>query len=912
MVRTPTDPVSGPLAETVDFGGANRRLTPMLRQYLEAKAACPANAILMFRMGDFFELFFDDAKIAARELDLTLTARDKGDDPIPMAGVPHHAVSSYIARLVERGYSVALCDQVEDPRKAKGIVKREITRLITPGTMADLDALDPGVANYLGCVAATETEGRVAVALLDLLAGELLCTRCDIEALGDELRRMGVRELIVPESLEIAARQAVGDGNVAMRPLVATGISDGVADPTAAAQLLCERFGGAAIAGVDELDASAEQQALAWVIRYAESTQRRPLKHLMAPRAYRMNDFLVLDETTRRNLELTHTQMENRRKGALLWHLDRCRTAMGSRFLAQWLAFPLRDLGAIERRLDAVQCLKDNRRTRESVQEALDGVRDVERLIGRVAVGIATPRDLAALRGSLAGLPALQAQLGELAIPLGLRWRSLDVAADLGDILLRALVDEPPITSYDGGIFRHGFCPDLDELLTLSTEGHGFLADLEKRERQRTGITNLKVRYNRVFGYYLEVTNANLGQVPPDYVRKQTLVGAERFITAELKAFEDKVLYADERRKEREAAMFAELVATVGKGGARLRAIGRLVAETDALASLAQVADEGRYCRPTLCQEAVLELEEARHPVLERLMPGGERFVPNDVTLSHDVRQLVIVTGPNMAGKSTVMRQTALCALLAHMGSFVPAKRARVGLCDRLFTRVGASDNLGRGHSTFMVEMIETATILRCATAQSLVILDEIGRGTSTYDGVSIAWAVAEHLHDAVGCRAMFATHYHELTDLALERPRIVNASVAVKEHNDSVVFLRRLVDGAANRSYGIQVARLANLPESVLVRAREILANLESGELDERGMPKLSRSKRAAAKAAQLNLFVPHASRQSVAPLPAPPPARSVVEEELGRLDLLNMTPLMAIAALERLQMMVQKKTGG
>ena len=835
----------------------SRRLTPMLRQYLDAKAACPDNCILMFRMGDFFELFFEDAKIAARELDLTLTAREKNDDPIPMAGVPHHAVAGYIARLVERGYSVALCDQVEDPRKAKGLVKREVTRLITPGTVADLESLDPCSANYLAAVARTaHDETMVVVALLDLLAGELLCTHAPLVSLGDELRRMNVREVLVDQDLEKAVREVAEEGRrIAVRSLEAAGLAP--LDDTAARSFLDARFSCDVIAGMANGGDTVERQTLTQLIRFAESTQRRVLKHLMPPRAYRISNFLVVDETTRRNLELTRTQMDNQRQGSVLWHLDQCCTAMGSRLLAQWMAFPLRDLTGINQRLDAVQWLKESRPLRQSVQAAYDGVRDIERLSGRVALGVCTPRDLAAMRASLQRLPALQQALAPHATPLGMRWRDADPIADLHDTLQRALVDEPPITAADGGIFRHGFCPELDELLTLAGEGHAFLTALERDERQRTGISSLKVRYNRVFGYYIEITNSNLGQVPPDYVRKQTLANCERFITVKLKEFEDKVLYADERRKERETQMFAALLVDVAAAADRLRAMARLLAETDVLLALAQVADEYRYCRPSVCPEPVLELEEARHPVLERLLPGGERFVPNDVRLSCDQRQLLIVTGPNMAGKSTVMRQTALCGLLAHMGSFVPAKSARIGLFDRLFTRVGASDNLGRGHSTFMVEMLETAAILRFATQQSLVILDEIGRGTSTYDGVSIAWAVAEYMHDVVGCRAMFATHYHELTDLALQRPRIVNVSVAVKEHNDSVIFLRRLVDGAANRSYGIQVARLAHLPESVLLRAREILSNLEGREFDEGGQPALAKTRRRSTRAAQLPLFM-------------------------------------------------------
>ncbi len=484
--------------------------------------------------------------------------------------------------------------------------------------------------------------------------------------------------------------------------------------------------------------------------------------------------------------------------------------------------------------------------------------------------------------------------MAKIASYLGEAWSGADVVSDLVNLLSRALVDEPPLVASDGGIFARGYDSDLDILIALSTEGHGFLTDLEKRERERTGISNLKVRYNRVFGYYIEITKANLGDVPADYIRKQTLVGAERYITPELKSYEDKVLGADERRRACESDMFETLVADVGGFTMRLRAISRLVAETDAIASLAQVADECRYVKPELVDEPRLSLTQSRHPVLERLLPNGERFVANDLELDAASRQLLVVTGPNMAGKSTIMRQVGLAAVLAHVGSFVPAQRAIIGICDRVFTRVGASDNLGRGQSTFMVEMLETATILRCATAASLVLLDEIGRGTSTFDGVSIAWAVAEHVHDAIGCRAMFATHYHELTDLTRERPRIVNVSVAVKESNGSIVFLRRLVDGAANRSYGIQVAQLAGVPEAVLARAREILTNLESGEIDSKGMPVLAYKQRASKNTSQLALFA------------TPRPAPSAIEDALREIDPLATTPMQALAQLERLKAML------
>lgn len=856
----------------------DRKLTPMLRQFMDAKADAPPGAILFFRMGDFYETFFDDAKIAARELDLTLTSRDKNtDDPVPMAGVPHHAATGYIARLVERGFSVAICDQLEDPKLAKGIVKRAITRVVTPGTVVELEALDPGAAAYLASIVPMGEES--VLALLDLLAGEVLVTRVATAQLGDELERMGAREVVAaPESVSALA-----------------GIL-GEQWPVRSVDEPLDAGAWKSIFGKVPAPPAEDERAICLAVRFAERMQRRPLKHIMPPRNYRIGDYVVLDEATRRNLELTRTQRDSERKGSLLWHLDRCRTSLGSRTLHQWLLFPLRDKATIVNRQDAVAAFKGERGLRERAQAALEGVRDIERLVGRVAVGRATPKDLGLLRLSLSRLPEVKNEVAPAKSYLGAAWAEADIVPDLHELLVRALVEDPPLAASDGGIFARGFDADLDVLIGLSTEGHGFLDDLEKRERERTGISNLKVRYNRVFGYYIEITKSNLHQAPADYIRKQTLVGAERFITPELKTYEDKVLGADERRRGRESEMFEKLVAQVASFSMRLRAVSRLVAETDAVASLAQVADECRYVRPELVDAQVLELDASRHPVIERLLPNGERFVANDVRLDVATRQLLVVTGPNMAGKSTVMRQVGLAAVLAHIGAFVPASRAVIGLCDRVFTRVGASDNLGRGQSTFMVEMLETATILKHATATSLVLLDEIGRGTSTFDGVSIAWSVAEHLHDQTGCRAMFATHYHELTDLTRERPRIVNVSVAVKETNGSIVFLRRLVDGAANRSYGIQVAQLAGVPEPVLTRAREILTNLESGELDNKGMPVLAYSRRGkASNTNQLALFA------------APRPSPSAVEEALRSIEPLDTTPMQALAHLTKLRELLQ-----
>ncbi len=879
------------------------RRTPMLNQYLAAKAQCP-DALLMFRMGDFFEMFFEDAKLAARELEITLTARDKGESPVPMAGVPHHAVSGYIARLLQRGYSVALCDQVEDPKAAKGLVKREITRVITPGTMMDLEALEPGRSNYLAAAVAI-AHGRQALALLDVLAGELLVTEVDGARVGDELRRMGVRELLSDALSPAALAALVGEsphGSLAMRR-----VEPVVGGDVAIRRDLQRRFGvdfvGAAAGG----GSAAQRRAIANVIAYAEQTQRRPLLHLEAPRAYRAADALVLDEATRQTLELTARAQDGSRQGSLLWHLDRTLTPMGARQLARYLAFPLRDVEAIAARADAVQLLVQQRSSRAALRQALQGVRDLERLVGRVAMERATPRDLGALRASLGRLPDVRKQVAELRAAKGapaaaLRdWSRLDVAPleAFSQRLARALVEQPPLVANEGGIFAAGFCPALDELLTLSEQGHGFLSALEQRERQATGIGNLKVRYNRVFGYYLEITRANLAQVPSRYVRKQTLVNAERYITEELKQFEEKVLHAEERQKSREAELFAELCAAARALIDPLRALARLLAATDALQSLAEVADRGDYVRPQLTRRKELVLTEARHPVIERLLPGGEVFVPNDLSLQagsddDDGSYFLLVTGPNMAGKSTVMRQAALCVVLAHMGSFVPARRAVIGLCDRLFTRVGASDNLTRGHSTFMVEMMETANILAHATSSSLVLLDEIGRGTSTFDGLAIATAVAEDLHDRVRCRTLFSTHYHEMCDLAGRHAHLRNSQMAVRHDGQALIFLRRLVAGAADKSYGIDVARLAGVPAGVLRRARRLLQQMEH--------------QRPAA--AQLSLFAA-ASAAATGPVAAAaansdrstPPPEDPLRARLRALDPDHLTPLEALQLLVALR---------
>jgi DNA mismatch repair protein MutS len=830
--------------------------TPMMRQYLETKARYP-DALLFFRLGDFYELFFEDAVTAAEALQITLTSRAKGDDRVPMCGVPHHAARGYVARLLEKGHKVAICDQVEEPGKSQ-LVRREVTRVVTPGMVFDDQVLDPREASFLGVVA---LEGpRAGLALLDATTGQLQCGEVADEArLVDELRRAGVRELLVADGAdgERTDRLAREVGVPATRRPAA--------DFERAEERLRRHLGVATLESFGVAGLPLGLAAAAAALAYLAETQRAVPRHVDRLSRLRTEDVLLLDEATRTHLELERSLTGNRRKGSLLALLDRTVTATGGRRLAEWLRYPLADLAAIEARLDAVDELAGSSVAREDLASALRPVADVERLLSRLVLGQGNARDLRSLAGALLALPVLADLLAARAAPLlggaAIRLRGLEqLAAELD----RAVALEPPATLREGGLVRRGYSAELDEIVAIAEDGKGFIARLEAREKERTGIGSLKVRFNKVFGYYLEVTKPNLHLVPPDYERRQTTVGGERFATPELKRFEETVLTAEEKRFAIEERLFEALRQLVVEAAPRIRDAGDAVATVDALSSLARLAAERGYARPVVDGSEVLEIVDGRHPVVEALLPEGPAsFVPNDVLVasrgaSESERHgaLLVITGPNMAGKSTVMRQAALVTLLAQMGSFVPARRARVGLVDRIFTRVGASDDLARGRSTFMVEMTETAAILHNATRRSLVVLDEIGRGTSTFDGLSIAWAVAEHLHDEVGCRTLFATHYHELQDLARERPAVRNLTVAVREVGEQVVFLRKLVQGGASRSYGIEVAKLAGLPREVLVRAREILKNLEALEVDEGGHAALARGSRRPDPVTQLALF--------------------------------------------------------
>jgi DNA mismatch repair protein MutS len=853
----------------------------MFQQYGELKSQHP-DAVLFFRMGDFYEVFYEDAELCAKALDLTLTARNKHSDPIPMAGVPHHAASGYVTRLTEQGFKVAIAEQVEDPALAKGLVRREVVRVVTPGVVYDPTTLRAESHNWLAAV--TRSEEGVGLAFLDASTGDLRLTQPgQLEVAVAELVRLEPRELLIGPGVDQAALSEV------LRTAVPSHIEDAAWTLDEAHREVHQVCGADPAAfGIDD---GPGLQATGAALRYARDRLGGTLANVHRPEPYRVDGFMVLDQTTRRNLELTRTVIDHKRKGSLLSLLDRASTSMGSRLLEEWLAFPLLQLSAIEARQGAVAELVERPDARSDLRAALQQVADIERIRARVGQGTAHARDLAALSRALEATPA--------AVQAARSLRSLadhlpdDLCDDVAADLATWLVDDPPLSLTEAGLIRTGAHAELDRLTRLSLEGVGIIGEMEEREREATGISSLRIRKNKVFGYFIEVTRANLHKVPTDrFLRKQTLSNAERYITDELKELEDQVLGADERRKQLEYELFVQLRQRVAAHSARLATLARCLASLDALAALAEVAVARRWCRPALTDEPVLEIEGGRHPMVEEAL-REERFVPNDVSLHAD-RQLIVLTGPNMSGKSTVMRQTALIALLAQIGSFVPAESATVGLCDRIFTRVGAADDLRRGQSTFMVEMAETSAILHHATARSLVVLDEIGRGTSTYDGLSIAWAVAEDLVDRIGCRAMFATHYHELCELADDRPGVVNQSVAVSEFRGEIVFLRKLKDGGASRSYGIQCARLAGLPGHVIERADRLLTRFE------KHAPRNDRS--------QLSLFGAVGAPADDEPEPADAVDDSALREALAELDPDEMSPRQAHDALYALRELLRR----
>jgi DNA mismatch repair protein MutS len=853
------------------------RHSPAMEQFFRAKAQYP-DAILFFRMGDFYEMFFEDAHLVSELLDIAVTSRSKDVDgeKIPMAGVPHHSAAQYVTRLLEKGRKVAICEQMADPKEVKGVVPREVVRVITPGLCLEADALDARANNYLAIALASD-EG-LALATLELSTSELRgCLVADETALLAELARLDAREVrVAGETLASWVSKALGRA-------ITTSFERPSPDETNAIL--------AGVEGADEEVPAPLRQAAAEALRYARTTQ--PLHRVEVGRfaRYDPSGQLALDEVAVRNLELVRT-LSGERRGSLLWLTDETRTPMGARLMRRRILAPFGDLAPIRRRHDRVQAFVEDADFRTKVRAALGELSDVERLTTRAVLGLATPRDLGALRSSLFAVRALgdlfapraENALDPLASLLGDDFAT-DIAADLDT----HLVAEPPIATNVGGFIKRGVDPALDELKSLSSDSKDVVLALEETERSRTGIGSLKIRYTRVFGYYIEITKSNLRAVPTDYRRKQTVANGERFTTEALDELQAKIEHADERSKALEIAIFERLRSRVAALAPRIRAIAARIAEIDVDAAFAEVAHRYGYVRPDVDDSLELDFEDLRHPIVERLLERGS-FVPNDTSLDAEGDRLMVITGPNMAGKSTAMRQVALAVVLAQAGAFVPAKRASIGLCDRIFTRVGASDDLARGQSTFMVEMREASSILRGATRRSFVVVDEIGRGTSTYDGLAIAWAVAEHLATAIKCRAMFATHYHELCELAATHVGVVNFNVAAKEYNDEVVFLHKLVAGSAAKSYGIAVARLAGVPELVLARARVLLSDLEKGAPLPSGVParvrRLDRNGQA-----QLDLGF------------SEPVAPSEVEETLRRLDVDRLRPVDALVALERLK---------
>lgn len=871
------------------YSTTDMSLTPMMKQYMDIKNKYP-DCVVFFRLGDFYEMFFEDAETASKLLGLTLTTRDKNNpDAPPMCGIPYHAANKYIAQLIREGCKVAVCDQVEDPKTAKGIVKREITRIITPGIAFDEELLDAKANNFAASVVmGIVGQKKHGFAYLDATTGDFRAAEFnDIAKLLDEIKRINPKELILPEG--------IADDSDVCASVGANRISrvHYRIDYDRAVSKLAEHF---QVASMDGFGCSSMKEGLlasSMLLHYVKDTQKAGLEHIKRLSPYNPDQFMTIDAITKKNLELTENMQDGSKKWTLLGLMDKTRTAMGARRLRYWMDYPLMDVIEINKRLDAVSELFADRLTRQGVQGMLVKVYDLERLAGRMTLPIAAPRDMTALQTSLEQVPMLKEKLSGCNTSLlkGI-YLGLDNVEEVVSLIKTAIADNPPNTLKDGDVIRSGYNKELDILQEIRSSSRAYIARLETEEKARTGINSLKVRFNNVFGYYIEITKANLSQVPSNYVRKQTLANAERFITAELKELETKILNAEERAVSLEYELFHKLRTDIGNYIDRIQMTANLIAGLDVLTSLAQTADEFNYTRPFVNTDDVINITGGRHPVIETSI--SERFVPNDICLDQKENQILVITGPNMAGKSTYLRQAALITLMAQIGSFVPADEASIGIVDRIFSRVGASDDITKGHSTFMVEMTETANILNNATSKSLIILDEIGRGTSTYDGLSIAWAVAEYIHDMPSIRAktLFATHYHELTELSLTKERVKNYNIAVKEWNDKVIFLRKIIPGGANRSYGIQVAKLAGFPEEIILRAKEILKNLEKGELDDVGMPRLAYSKNKIQDKKQMSLLA----------------EKDPLKETLKAMDVNSLTPVEAIVELNRLKEMVEK----
>jgi DNA mismatch repair protein MutS len=913
--------------------------TPAMRQYKELKLRYP-DTILFFRMGDFYEMFYEDARTASKVLGLALTSRSKGDDAVPLAGVPYHAIDSYLAKMIRAGFRVAICEQMEDPKKATGLVARDVVRVVTPGTLTDETLLDDRRSNYLAAVLppvdAAKSGDQAGLAWVELSTGKFFCEDASFAAICDELARLGVAECLLSEDFLSGVespdlrrlRSAAGSPLVKRPPYVF--------DADDATRRLTAHFALATLDGFGLADVPRGTRAAGAILQYLEETQKTALGHIRRLGAVRRGRYLYLDEATVRSLELSRTIRGESREHTLLGVLDRTRSPMGARLVRSWLQFPLADVERINARLEAVDELVSARETRDELSARLDDLADLERIVGRVAVNRAGPRDLLSLSRSLAQLPAIKARLaGCKSARLATLERRIELLPDLRDLLEKSIAEDAPALLREGGVIRAGWDAELDRLRDIRSGGARWLAEYQVREVARTGIKTLRVGFNAVFGYYLEITNAHAEKVPVEYTRKQTLKNAERYITPELKEHETEVLGAEEKSLAREDELFQQIRARVAEFTAALQSVSDALAETDVLTTFADLAVRLRWTRPQVDDSLVLELHDARHPVLDAVL--GSDFVPNDTLLSPDACRLMIITGPNMAGKSTYIRQTALLVLLAQMGCFVPARAAKIGVVDRIFTRVGAADELARGQSTFMVEMTETANILNNATDRSLVILDEVGRGTSTFDGLALAWAITEHLARDLQCRTLFATHYHELTELSGLLPATANFNVAVREWQDEIVFLHKIVPGGTDKSYGIHVARLAGVPRPVVERALSILSSLEAQHVDEDGRSLLAQRANAAASSSSSSALTPspgaggmaadvcrHESqtlgKESSLLHPAPsaqsaksPPRRDqlslfedsgrVVLAMLRKLNLDQMTPLEALMKLKELK---------
>ena len=875
--------------------------TPMMQHYLKTHEEYK-DCILFYRLGDFYEMFFDDAKVVSKELELTLTGKSCGaEERAPMCGIPYHAAETYLTRLVKKGYKVAICEQVEDPKLAKGMVKREVTRVVTPGTTLNAQALDETKNNYIMCIAYIGDHYGISSA--DITTGDYYVTEVDSERkLLDEVNKYQPTEIICNEAFYISGIDIDDMKNrmgIVIYSLDAWYFSDETAQMT-----LKDHFKVRDLEGLGLADYDSGVVAAGALLKYLYETQKTTLSNLVAIHPYTTGKFMIIDSSTRRNLELVETLREKQKRGSLLWVLDKTRTAMGARTLRSFVEQPLIERTEIEERYDAIDEFNTNAITREEIREYLNPVYDLERLITRVTYQTANPRDLIAFRNSIHMLPPIKTLMSDFQSPLLKRlYEQLDTLDELYELIEHSITEEPPLTLHDGGILKEGYNEEVDRLRKAKTDGKSWLADLEAKEREKTGIKNLKIKYNKVFGYYLEVTNSFKDMVPDYFTRKQTLANAERFITPELKELEDVILGAEDKLIVLEYELFREVRQKVADELVRIQKTAKAVAQIDVFASLATVAEQNNYCRPKLNEKGLIDIKDGRHPVVERMIQN-EMFVANDTYLDNGSNRVSIITGPNMAGKSTYMRQSALIVLMAQIGSFVPAKSAKIGIVDRIFTRVGASDDLASGQSTFMVEMSEVANILRNATSNSLLILDEIGRGTSTFDGLSIAWAVVEHISNPrlLGAKTLFATHYHELTELEGKLNSVNNYCIAVKEKGDDIVFLRKIVKGGADKSYGIQVAKLAGVPDNVIERAKEIVEELSNNDITEivQNISAEGSSKRSKPKLDEVDL-------EQISLLDTMD--NDTILNELKELDLGQMTPIEAMNKLYELQNKVKNR---